>query len=48
MIEKKRLDQIKKHTGSKYYSEIKVLDIPDIYKYYDADLITILEEKVSF
>lgn len=38
----------KKHTGSKYYSKIKVLDIPDIYKYYDSNLITILEEKVSF
>ncbi|TVZ26652.1 putative protein tyrosine phosphatase [Gillisia sp. Hel_I_86] len=48
VMEKKHLDQIKKHTGSKYYSKIKVLDIPDIYKYYDADLITILEEKVSF
>jgi len=48
VMEKKHLDQIKKHTGSKYYKKIKVLDIPDIYKYYDADLITILEEKVSF
>ncbi len=48
VMEKKHLDQIKKHTGSKYYSKIKVLDIPDIYKYYDADLIVVLEEKVSF
>ncbi len=48
VMEKKHLDQIKKHTGSKYYSKINVLGIPDIYKYYDADLITILEEKVSF
>jgi len=48
VMEKKHLDQIKKHTGSEYYSKINVLNIPDIYKYYDADLITILEEKVSF
>ncbi|WP_203296437.1 phosphotyrosine protein phosphatase [Luteirhabdus pelagi] len=48
VMEKKHLDQIKKHTGLKYYSKINVLDIPDIYKYYDAGLIKILEEKVSF
>ena len=48
IMEKKHLDQIQKHTGSKYYSKINVLDIPDVYKYYDADLISILEEKVSF
>lgn len=48
VMEKKHLDQIKKHTGSKCYSKIEVLNIPDIYKYYDTDLISILEEKVSF
>lgn len=48
VMEKKHLEQIQKNTGSKYYSKINVLNIPDIYKYYDADLITILEEKVSF
>jgi predicted protein tyrosine phosphatase len=47
-MEKKHLNEIKTQTGSKYYSKIKVLDIPDIYKYYDTDLIAILEEKVSF
>ena len=48
VMEKKHLDQIQKHTGSKYYSKIEVLNIRDIYKYYDADLLSILEEKVSF
>lgn len=48
VMEKKHLEQIQKHTGSKYYSKIEVLNIRDIYKYYDADLIAILEEKVSF
>ena len=46
VMEKRHLEQIQKHTGSKYYSKITVLDIPDIYKYYDGDLITLLEEKV--
>ncbi len=48
VMEKKHLEQIQKHTGSEYFSRIYVLGFPDIYKYYDADLITILEEKVSF
>lgn len=48
VMEKKHFYQIQKHTGSNYYSKINVLDIPDIYKYYDTDLIAILEEKVSF
>jgi len=48
VMEKKHLGQIQKHTGSKYYSKTNVLDIPDIYKYYNADLIKILEEKLFF
>ena len=32
VMEKKHLDQIQKHTGSKYYSKIIVLHIPDIYQ----------------
>lgn len=48
VMKKKHLEQIQKNTGSKYYSKIEVLNIRDIYKYYGADLITILEEKVSF
>ncbi|WP_437372114.1 phosphotyrosine protein phosphatase [Maribacter litoralis] len=48
VMEKKHLGQIQKHTGSTYYSKIEVLNIRDIYKYYDADLIALLEEKVSF
>ncbi|WP_055435778.1 hypothetical protein [Lacinutrix algicola] len=48
VMEKRHLEQIQKHTGSRYYSNIIVLDIPDIYKYYDGELITLLEEKVVF
>lgn len=47
-MEKKHLDQIQKYTGSKYYSKIEVMNIRDIYKYYDADLIAILEDKVTY
>ena len=47
VMENKHLEQIQKHTGSTYYSKINVLDIPDIYKYYDTDLISNLEKKVS-
>ena len=40
-MERKHLEQIQKHTGSKYYSKIKVWGIPDILKYYDIELISI-------
>tara|TARA_R110002049_G_scaffold1346_1_gene10231 strand:+ start:13120 stop:13446 length:327 start_codon:yes stop_codon:yes gene_type:complete len=46
VMEKRHLDQIQKHTGSEYYKKITVLNIPDIYKYYDAELIEILNDKI--
>ena len=48
VIEKRHLDQIQKHTSSKHYSKITVLNIPDNYKYYDDALITLLEDYVVF
>ena len=48
VMEQRHLAQIQKHTGSTYYSKINVLDIPDVFKYYDADLIELLEERVGF
>ena len=47
VMEKKHLDHIKKHTGSKYYSKITILYIPDIYKYNSQELLKILEEKIT-
>jgi len=47
-MEQKHLDQIQKITGSKHYSKITVIHIPDIYKYYDKELIHILKQKVTF
>jgi predicted protein tyrosine phosphatase len=46
VMEGKHLEQIQKHTGSKYYSKIKILNKPDIFKCYDGELIRILEDKV--
>lgn len=46
VMEKKHLDQIQKHTGSKYYSKVKVINIPDIYEYYDKALLRILDERI--
>lgn len=37
VIEKRLLMLKQKHTGFPYFSKIKVLDIPDIYKYYDGN-----------
>lgn len=48
VMEKKHLDQIQKHTGSKYYLKVTVLHIPDIYEYYDKALIRILDERIMF
>jgi len=47
VMEKKHLDQIKKHTVSKYYSKVRVLNIPDIYKYNDKQLIALLADLVK-
>lgn len=47
VMERKHLDQIQKHSGSNYYTKLEVLDIPDIYKYYDSKLISLFENKIQ-
>lgn len=47
VMEKKHLDQIKKYIGSKYYSKINILNIPDIYGYNDKKLIALLVNLVK-
>ena len=47
VMEKKHLEKIQKHTGSKYYSKVTVLNIPDIYQYYDKGLLRILDEGIT-
>lgn len=45
VMEKKHKDQINKNTSSKYNKKIVVLNIQDIYKYYQPELIEILKIK---
>jgi predicted protein tyrosine phosphatase len=46
VMENKHKEIIDKNTESKYRSKIIVLDIQDIYKYYQNELLVILEQKV--
>mgnify|MGYP002138035419 FL=1 len=47
VMEKKHLEIINKNTESKYSKKIIVLNIDDIYKYYQKELIEILEQKAN-
>lgn len=47
VMERKHRDEILSNAQVNYSRKIKVLDIPDIYKYYQKELITLLEEKAG-
>ena len=47
VMETKHASIINNHTQEKYHNKIVVLDIPDIYKYYQDELISILKERVA-
>lgn len=47
VMEKKHLTQIKNNTEGKFGKKIKVLRIADIYKYYQKELIDILDNKMK-
>lgn len=47
VMENKHKELIDKHTEFKYSKKIIVLEIEDIYKYYQTELIEILENKVN-
>ncbi len=47
VMESKHKAIIKKNTGSKYSSKIKIANIQDVFKYYQKELIVELEEKVD-
>lgn len=47
VMEKKHKNFINSITESKYSKSIKVLNIPDIYKYYQKELLIILKEKIN-
>jgi predicted protein tyrosine phosphatase len=46
VMEKKHRDLINTHTAGNYAKKIRVLHIPDHYKYYQKELIELLKEKV--
>ena len=46
VMEYKHQKQINSNTENKYSKKIKVLNIPDIYKYYQIELIEILKLKI--
>lgn len=48
VMEKRHKDFILKTFGSNYKSKITILHIPDRYKYYQKELIDLLNEKCSF
>ena len=47
VMEQKYKKQIADYVNGKFKKEIIVLNIPDIYKYYQTELIDILEEKLK-
>ena len=47
VMEHKQKAEIKKITGQQFSEKIIVLNIPDVYKYYDKELIKILSLKVQ-
>lgn len=47
VMEKRHKDLINKHTSDNYSKKIKVLNIPDRFKYYQKELIVILEDKLD-
>ena len=46
-MEKRHMQLIRNFTKEKYDSKIKILNIPDRFKYYQKELINLLEEKMT-
>lgn len=47
VMEQRHKKQINEHTERRYRHKITVLNIPDRFKYYQKELIEILEEKIQ-
>lgn len=47
VMENKHSKLIKEATSNKYFDKIVVLNIEDVYKYYQKELINILKEKIK-
>jgi len=48
VMEKKHRDFILSLNSENYSQKIRVLNIPDYFKYYQKELIEILEKKIEF
>lgn len=48
VMENKHKKEVKNFINGKFKKEIIILNIPDIYKHFQKELIEILEEKVTF
>jgi len=48
VMEKKHKDFINRLSSQNYSKKIRVLNIPDYFKYYQKELVEILTEKVQF
>lgn len=47
VMEKRHKDLINKHTNKSYLKKIRVLHIPDRFKYYQKELIELLNDKLD-
>ena len=47
VMEKRHKDLINKHTNKSYSKKIRVLPIPDRFKYYQKELIELLNDKLD-
>ena len=47
LMEEKHLKIIKDHLGNKFFSKMEVLNIPDKFKYYQIELLELLNKKVN-
>ncbi len=48
LMEEKHLKIIKDHIGNKFFYKMELLNIPDTYKYYQKELIEVLDKKCCF
>ncbi|MEM1002463.1 MAG: hypothetical protein AAGH46_07430 [Bacteroidota bacterium] len=48
LMEEKHLRIIKDHIGTKFFNKMEVLNIPDAYKYFQKELIEVLDKKCCF
>lgn len=48
LMEEKHLKIIRDHLGNKFFNKMEVLNIQDKYKYYQKELLEVLNKKCCF